>query len=118
MNQFKIVHLATQKQIAGNIYLARSPLSRLKGLMFIKSMQGFDGLLLDPCNSIHTCFMRFPIDVVFLDKNKCIVKIFRHLKPWRVTRIYFKARQVLELMADNLPRDIKVGDQLEVICTN
>ena len=100
--------------IAKNVKYANTLLSRTLGLMFIKEMKGMDGLLLDPCNSIHNFFVRFSLDVVFLSKEFEVVKVIRGFKPWRITRIYFKASKVLELPAGTLIEDIKSGDKLEV----
>ena len=91
---------------------------RALGLMFSKKMDGFDGLLLVPCRSVHTYFMRFSIDVVFLSRDMEIVEIVREMGPWRITRMYFRAYQALELKGGAVPEDIKVGDQLEVLCTS
>ena len=82
--------------------------------MFIKEMKGMDGVLLDPCNSIHNCFVRFSLDVVFIDKNLKVLKVIRNFKPWRFTKIYFRAKCVLELPAGKLIDEIKEGDELEV----
>jgi uncharacterized membrane protein (UPF0127 family) len=102
-----------EKILSNNILVADDPVSRVIGLMFKKSPKG-DGLLLEPCNSIHTFFMRYSLDVIFLNKSNVVVKIIRDLKPWRMTFIYFKARKTLELPAGKLPSDIKEGDVLEV----
>jgi uncharacterized membrane protein (UPF0127 family) len=63
--------------------VARSYWSRFKGLMFQAELPEGEALLIDPCSSVHTFFMRFPIDVVFLDKNDCVVKIAAALGPYR-----------------------------------
>ena len=104
--------------IGSQIRVADSPISRMIGLMFKKEMNGFDGLLIKPCNSIHTFFCRYNLDILFIDKNMKIIKIIRNLKPWRMTWIYFKASQVLELNGGTLSNDIIEGDTLEVICIN
>jgi hypothetical protein len=88
-------------------------LSRMKGLMFSKEMIG-DGIILDPGNSIHNCFVRFPIDVIFLNNDFKIIKIIRSFKPWRFSWIYFKATKVLELPEGKIPNDVTEGDYLEV----
>ncbi|EQC51248.1 hypothetical protein M901_1095 [Bacteriovorax sp. DB6_IX] len=85
--------------------------------MFKKEMKNYDGLLIRPCNSIHTFFMRFSIDAVFLNKDFKVIRIYRDLKPWRMTTIIWKANQVLELRAGTLPDNVKEGDSLTV-CTN
>lgn len=58
-----------------------------------------EGLHIVPCNSIHTFFMRIPIDVAFLDKDLRIVKVMPAMPPWRASSIYFSAKSVLELPA-------------------
>jgi len=57
---------------------------RLRGLMFFKSYPYKEALLFDNCSAIHTFFMRFPIDVVFINKEENILKICHSLKPWRL----------------------------------
>ena len=110
-----IVNKRNEQKIANDVKHANTFMSRLLGVMFIKEMKGMDGLLLDPCNSIHNFFVRFALDVIFLDKNYKVVKVIRNFKPWRMTRIYFTACRVLELPAGTLIEDIKKGDQLEVL---
>jgi uncharacterized protein len=78
---------------------ADSFLSRFKGLMFKKKPLMEEALWIVPCQSIHTCFMTFPIDVVFLDDEYRISKVVRNLKPWRIVLPVTNARSVLELPA-------------------
>ena len=104
-----------QEIIAEKILLADDLSSRLIGLMFRKAPpQDARGLLLQPCNSIHTFFMRYALDVVFLNSENKIIKIIRNLKPWRMTWIYFRASKTLELPAGHLPQEISLGEFLEV----
>ena len=103
--------------LGNDIKLANDFFSRVKGLMFKKGLEG-DGLLIKPCNSIHTFFMKFNIDVIFLDKSLKIVKIIKNLPPWRVTPIYFKACQVIEFEAGKINDYILEGDYLEEVCLN
>ena len=110
----EIVHIDSGIVIASNVKYANTFYTRLKGLMFISEMNNMDALLIEPCNSIHNCFVRFPLDVVFLDKNNHIVKIIRNFKPWRFSWIYFKATKTLELKAGDLIDEVKVGDEVEV----
>lgn len=101
--------------ISDKILVADNMISRLVGLMFRSSPpQNAEGLLLDPCNSIHTFFMKYPLDVVFLNSKNEVIKIIRNLKPWRMTWIYFRASKTLELPAGKLPSEVKKGDVLEV----
>lgn len=98
--------------------IASSFFDRLIGLMFSSSMVGFDGLLIKHCQSIHTFFMRYEIDVVFLDSKMKVVKVIRRMKPWRVSAFYWRASQVLELAGGTVTDDLKPGMFLEVKCTN
>ena len=63
--------------------LADTALMRMKGLLGRAALQGEEGILLRPASSVHTAFMRFPIDVIFLDKENRIAKIAPSLRPWR-----------------------------------
>jgi len=72
---------------------------RLRGLLGRTSFEPGEGLHLEPCNSIHTFFMRFPIDVLFLDREGVVVLALGRVPPWRATRIVRAARSVLELPA-------------------
>jgi uncharacterized protein len=109
----KAVHQKSQMIIARDVMMADQFFDRLQGLMFKPSLESGKGLLITPCNSIHTFFMRFPIDVIFLDGNNGVVKIIKNLKPWRMTKIYFSSRKTLELPAGQTPIDLKEGDYVE-----
>lgn len=106
------------KLISDNIKVAESFVDRGVGLMFKKEMEGFEGLLIDPCKSIHTFFMRYDIDVLFLDSRWKVVKIKRNMKPWRMTGLSWRTTRVLELKGGGLITDVEVGDVLEVQCIN
>ena len=103
-----------KKIILEDILVANRIFDRLIGLMFAKKPNNGNGLLLTPCNSIHTCFMWYSLDVVFLNKENQIIKIIRNLRPWRITWIYWRATKTLEVPAGNLPLALKEGDYLEV----
>ena len=102
------------KILSQNILIAESLFDRLIGLMFSEKLVGSDGLMLDPCRSIHTFFMRYSLDIIFLSSENQIIKIIRNMKPWRMTWIYFRANKTLELPAGKFPFDLKEGDILEV----
>src|ERR1700751_382328 len=101
----KAVFGEDKKTLIENVNIANTFYSRLLGLMFSEKLEKNKGLLLNPCNSIHTCFMNYPIDIVFLDKNDYVVKIIRNMKPWRMSWIYFNARKTLELNSNSIPLD-------------
>jgi uncharacterized membrane protein (UPF0127 family) len=69
-------------------------------------------IVLSPCFSIHTAFMHFPIDVLFVDRDGCAVRIVPGLTPWRLA-IAMRARHVVEMAAGELLRGgVRVGDRL------
>lgn len=70
---------------------------RFLGLMFRKSLPRGSGLLLRDCARIHTCFMRFAIDVVYLSRDFAVLAVETALPPWRVGRLVKGARHVLEM---------------------
>lgn len=63
--------------------VARGFFARLRGLMFKKDLPCGEALLIPRCSAVHTCFMRFPLDLVFLDSGGRPVKTVRNAKPWR-----------------------------------
>ncbi|MGG2025710.1 DUF192 domain-containing protein [Gottfriedia sp. S16(2024)] len=89
--------------------------TRLKGLMFRKKPLDQEGLWIIPCNSIHMCFMNFPIDVVFLNKNKQIVKLINNLQPWKFVAPVTDAYSVLELPVGVIEKfKLEVGQILDL----
>lgn len=102
--------------VCQDMAIADDMFARMKGLMFSENLPGCDGLLISPCNSIHTFFMLYSLDVVFLDRDFNVVKVIYDLRPWRMSWIYFKAHQVLEMRAGTLRKDLKSGDKLEALC--
>ena len=70
---------------------------RTIGLIGRAKLNSGEGLLIPNCKAIHTWFMRFAIDVVFLDKNYCVVKTISQLKPFRMAFGGRDAQHVLEL---------------------
>jgi uncharacterized protein len=92
--------------------LADRMLPRMRGLLGRRNLERNEGLLLRPAPSIQTFFMRFPIDVVFLDQDLTVLKIRKHMGPWR-TAARFRARSVLELASGECDRlRLELGDQL------
>ena len=64
--------------------VARSFWERTRGLIGTKSLAPGEGLLIEKCNAIHMCFMSFPIDAYFLDKDDQVVKVVRNIPPWKL----------------------------------
>jgi uncharacterized membrane protein (UPF0127 family) len=88
---------------------------RIVGLLATPEVLPGEGLLIERTSSIHMFFMRYPIDVVFFDKNGRVTKLVHRLKPWRIVPWAPGARDCLELRAGALDRtETQVGDQLEI----
>lgn len=94
--------------------VAGTPLARLKGLLGRSGLPSGEGLLIRPTSAIHTCFMRFPIDAVFLDRDLVVVKVVGDLRPWRMAARR-GAKSVLELAAGESGRlGIHPGQRLRL----
>lgn len=99
--------------------LADGFFSRLRGLMLTASLQSDHGLLLTRCASVHCAFMRYPIDVVYLDRMGTVIDCVRGVKPWRASTSIGSGRRgrtshTLELAAGSIERlAIHEGDHLE-----
>ncbi|MDQ3700876.1 MAG: DUF192 domain-containing protein [Chloroflexota bacterium] len=83
--------LATQAGVAQSFW------ARLVGLIGRAHLPQGAGLLFPGTPSVHTCFMRFPIDLVFYGADGEVLSVVHALPPWRVSRYYRRARGVLEL---------------------
>lgn len=92
--------------------VADSVRTRMRGLLGRGDLPTGEGLLLRPAPSIHTWFMRFPIDVVFLDRDLRVLDVIAGLRPWRMAARR-RARAVLELAAGEAARRaLRPGDTL------
>lgn len=98
----RIVNRTRDAILAESADLADSLFSRMRGLLGTSELPTGHGLVIEPCNSIHTFFMAYPIDVVFVDKEGRVVKVMEAVKPWRLTAMYPRARSVVELPAGAL----------------
>lgn len=93
----QIINKTKDTRVSENAVMATSVFSRMKGLLGRASLNKGEALILNPCNSIHTFFMRFAIDVLFVDKQGRIIKACKNIKPYRITPIYLRSSFVIEL---------------------
>lgn len=87
------------------VWRADNPLTRLRGLLGRHPLRG-DGqeaLLLIPCSGVHTFAMGYPLDIVFLDADECVLGWQRNVRPWRA-KAWLRARSTLELAAGSLEK--------------
>lgn len=112
----RVVIRNSGQELVGNLIVADSILTRMKGLLGKDSLQSGSGLLLKPCKGVHTFGMRFAIDVVILDRENRVIAIKNRLKPNRMTAIYLSATTVLELPAATASAaKLSVGDFIEIV---
>jgi uncharacterized membrane protein (UPF0127 family) len=110
-----IVNLTRGGIVCDHAMIADRPLRRMRGLLGRDSLPAGEGLLLQPAPSVHTAFMRFPIDVIFLDRDLQVVKVVEELRPWRGASAR-RARSALELAAGAASASgIQSGDRLAVV---
>ena len=83
--------------------LAETSFARMRGLLGRSGLSSGEGMLLRPASSIHTAFMRFAIDAVFLDREDRVLKVAAEVAPWRMAACR-GARAVLELRAGEAKR--------------
>jgi uncharacterized membrane protein (UPF0127 family) len=111
----RLVHPASGWVLAADLHRPRTFVGRGLGLMFRGALPSGTGMWIAPCNGIHTFFMRFPIDVVFLDRGQRVVRVCPALRTWRMVPLVPGAHSVVELPAGSL-QDLHLprGEQLEV----
>jgi uncharacterized membrane protein (UPF0127 family) len=102
------------KLICEKVAVSNSFRTRLVGLLGHKSIQSNEAMWISPCSMIHTYFMRFAIDAVFLDKNMKVLKVIKNLKPWRFSSWVIRAKSVLETAPGKTNGLVIEGDTIEI----
>ena len=101
-----------QEIVAKKVKLANTVFTRLIGLMGKKYLAPDEALVIEPCAQVHTMFMRFSIDLLFLDQDNYILKTVEGLPPYRVSPKVAGARKVVELASGTISqKHIAVGEQ-------
>lgn len=109
-NQTRQTHLATA------LALADTHWTRLRGLLgtSVGDFGNGCGLWIVPCRGVHTLAMRFPIDVVYLDRNQTVVHLEENLRPWRFAPVRMQAASILELPSQTIAQTgTAVGDKIQ-----
>ena len=101
--------------ICTKVNVANSVWARTKGLLGTQSLPEGECLWIKKCNSIHTWFLNFAIDVIFVDQDLNVIKVYENLNPWKITIPNIKAKSVFEMQSgwikNNMPQ---IGDKLYV----
>ncbi len=110
-----IINLSKNTILAREVIVADRFFVRLKGLLGRDSLDEQEALIIKPANSIHTFFMHFAIDVVFVDKKNKIAGLRENLKPFRLTPIFPKSALVIELPAYTIQKtQTQIGDIVQI----
>jgi protein-S-isoprenylcysteine O-methyltransferase Ste14/uncharacterized membrane protein (UPF0127 family) len=106
-----IVNRHDGSEVAAHVLVAASPLTRMRGLLGRPALSAGDGLLIQPCQGVHTIGMGYPIDVVHLDREGVVLRVLRELPPWRIGPVIWRSHAALELPA-GAGDAIREGDRL------
>ena len=111
----KLIDITANIIISTKVEIANTFFKRFLGLMGRKNMEREEALVIKPCNNVHMFFMRFAIDVVFVDRDDKICYIQENLKPGQISKYVFDAIYVVELPVDSVKeKNIKIGDKLGI----
>lgn len=108
----QLINGRTDEILLSKVAVADTVWRRFVGLMGRNHLPDEEGLFLSPCSSIHCFFMRFPIDVVFVDKNNTVVAIYPNKQPWSLAIPGKDAYAAIEAAASQLAPLVQVGDRL------
>jgi uncharacterized membrane protein (UPF0127 family) len=115
MNKIRVQNVTRGESLVTEGRVADTAWTRLKGLIGSRPLEDGEGLLIVPCQSIHTHFMGFPIDVLYVDAANRVVGLHHGLPPWRFGRIHLRARFVVELPAGTVEATgTELGDRLSI----
>jgi len=119
----QLINDRTRKPVAETVELAETRTARRRGLLGRECLPEGAALMLIPCFAVHTAFIRFAIDLVFIDRDGRVVRTVSRIAPWRIA-IAWRARAVIELPAGHLESlarrsskseggsPVKIGDRL------
>lgn len=115
---YELTVVESGERIASAVELADSSWKRAKGLLGHSSLAEGGGMRFEPASSLHMWFMRFAIDVIYVDRQERVVKLVREFKPWRVSWAW-GARTAYELPVGAIDSaGVQVGDRLELRLTS
>ena len=102
--------------IAADVRVARNFFSRSIGLISKKILSDNEALIIKPCCSIHTLFMKFDIDVLFVNNKNEIIALYERVKPWRILPIHWNSSYVIELAPGSISnKNIKKDDLFKML---
>lgn len=110
-----ILNTTKNTVIAQKGTVADTFLPRMTGLLNKKSLRVDEALIITKCQSIHMFFMRFSIDVIFVDKNNCVVGLVERIKPFRLSPIFPRSNYAIEVSEGTIVQTkTSIGDKIEI----
>lgn len=115
MTRLKLQNLTKDIEVLDDIIIAESFFSRLKGLLGKKGLDKGQGLVIRPCNSVHTIGMKFSIDLAFVNEDNQVIHIIQDLKPGKLSPIIKGSKFVIEVASGEFSHDnLEIGDIIEI----
>lgn len=108
----RLVDASDGRVILEQLEIAETFWRRFVGLQFRRELPQHQALLLSPCSSIHTCFMRFPIDVLMLNAENRLLGLRKNVRPWRAVLCVRGTTQIIETAVG--ATDLTVGTLLRI----
>ncbi|HEX7561225.1 MAG TPA: DUF192 domain-containing protein [Candidatus Humimicrobiaceae bacterium] len=116
MRLFRIKADHSDLLISNDLKIADTFFRKLFGLVFSAPLKEGEGLLINNCNSIHTFWMRYSVDVLFLDSDNRVIRFYEDLKPFRVSPFIRGASKTIELKSGSVRVcSLKTGDWLKLL---
>jgi len=110
-----VANLTRGTLLGDRIEIADTSLSRFLGLIPKRGLNAGEGLWIKPSSGVHMFWMRFAIDVVGLDRQMRVVRLWRNLRPWRMTSVSMQMHSALELPVGQIDAgEVQLGDVLEI----
>jgi uncharacterized protein len=113
-----IRNLTRDTVIASRIEIAQDSWARMKGLLGVMDFPPGEALIITRCQSIHMFFMKFPIDVIFCDRQNKVIGLCAGIKPFCMSPVFFKASYAIELPLGSITASkTQVEDQIDISLT-
>ncbi len=110
-----IINVTRSTTLATKAAIAKTPAARMQGLLGRDSLAAEEALVITQCRSIHMFFMKFPLDVIFINKQGKIVGLCPQIKPFHLSPIFFLAQDAIELPVGTIAQSqSKIGDFLQI----
>ena len=111
----KLINLSNEEVVATEVQTAYHFIKRLRGLMFTGELASGCALHIKPCRSVHTFFMNYAIDVLYLNGDHIVVAMEQGMEPGKVGKLYSDVESVIELKAGEIERTkISIGNQIQI----